>query len=738
MQFTWGIVFLIVAILANLGLGLLVLRTKTSSATNRLFFIMTLNASLWITINYLSVTALDTASTLFYARAEVAIATIHSMMVFLTVHTYPQVKLRFKNLYAALIIAATLVVSFLCLTPLVFDALSGFGQHSEVHPGPLIPVLGIANILLIGGSIVTLATRLKHLHGQPRRHALYLLLGVLATNAGGFFTNFVLVNLFHINSLLRVPPYLSLVFAAIMVFAIVTQHLFDIRIFIRRTVIFSTLIGFSLATYSLIVYLFTLVLGSRSSLDLGSSNTYIDLLTVLIVGASFEKIKTWISERTDRWLFKKEYKQQVVIKELSQKLNNVIGLDEALESVMQTIAKALHLQHAVTYVFQQSDKGEQAIKRIKQIGYAATQRLILEDQDFTIQYFCSHREIIKVAELQISLEQEQEMIEHKQTPEEYKSASEFIRAHAIKAAVVKKLESLDIAVAIPLWLKEQPIGLILLSQKRSGELFNQQDLTLLGVVGDQAISSIQKAKLYEGDQMKSEFVSIASHELLTPISAIEGYLSMILDENIAGKDLDSQTKDYLSKCFASAKRLSMLVKDLLSVSRIESGKMKIEPQQLDITKAIQDTIDQLRFVAAEKKITLVFDKPTLPFVWADPDRTAQVMVNLVSNAIKYNKPDGSVTVTTELDKRNHLIMIKVTDTGLGMNKEQMSHLFEKFYRVDSSATVGIIGTGLGLYITKSIIERMGGSISVESKEGKGSSFSFTVPVMEVETSAPQA
>ena len=333
------------------------------------------------------------------------------------------------------------------------------------------------------------------------------------------------------------------------------------------------------------------------------------------------------------------------------------------------------------------------------------------------------------------------MINDKKHPEEYKSLSEFIRAHAIKAAMYKKLESMDIAVAMPLWLKEQPIGLILLSGKQSDSNFTSVDMTLLGLVADQAISSIQKAKLYEGDQMKSEFVSIASHELLTPISAIEGYLSMILDEHIAGNNLDDQTKDYLGKCFASAKRLSMLVKDLLSVSRIESGKMKIEPQQLNLQKTIQDTVDQLRFVAEEKKVTLIFEAPNppLPFAWADPDRTAQVMVNLVSNAIKYNRPEnGTVTITTSLNKHDHLITTSVTDTGMGMNREQMSHLFEKFYRIDSKQTMGILGTGLGLYITKSIVERMGGSINVQSTPEKGSTFSFSVPVLQVENAVPKA
>jgi signal transduction histidine kinase len=334
-----------------------------------------------------------------------------------------------------------------------------------------------------------------------------------------------------------------------------------------------------------------------------------------------------------------------------------------------------------------------------------------------------------VHDLQLELEREKLLIERKRE----KQTGDFVRQHAIKQAVYKKLESLDAAVVIPLHLNNQPLGLVILSDKLNGEGYHQQDMALLDVVGGQAISSIQKAKLYEGDQMKSEFVSIASHELLTPISAMEGYLSMILDEGI-GK-VDPQAREYLSKVYTSAKRLSLLIKDLLSVSRIESGKMKVESQQLDMVKMVTDTIDQLRFMAKDKGLELIFEAPTkpLPPVWADPDRTMQVMVNLVSNSIKYTR-QGTVTISFDVDKHQGTFKTSVTDSGIGLSKSAQKHLFNKFYRVDSPETTGIIGTGLGLYITKSIIEKMGGTISCKSTEGKGSTFSFTLPLFKVETS----
>jgi signal transduction histidine kinase len=280
-----------------------------------------------------------------------------------------------------------------------------------------------------------------------------------------------------------------------------------------------------------------------------------------------------------------------------------------------------------------------------------------------------------------------------------------------------------------------PIGLLLLSAKRSGELYSAADLALLEAVGHQAIITIQRAKLYEGDQMKTQFVSIASHELLTPISAIEGYITLVLQQH--KEDMAPKTAEFLGNVNSAIHRLSTLVRDLLSVSRLESGRITMTPQSFDISKSIRETLAQLEFVAKERGITLTLDPlpENLPQAYADPERTTQVLMNLVGNAIKYNRPDGRVTIEVSAGKGDGMIKVGVTDTGIGMNKEHMSHLFEKFYRVASSETVGIVGTGLGLYITKSIVERMGGQISVKSMPGKGSTFSFALPTTKEKAGA---
>jgi Signal transduction histidine kinase len=159
---------------------------------------------------------------------------------------------------------------------------------------------------------------------------------------------------------------------------------------------------------------------------------------------------------------------------------------------------------------------------------------------------------------------------------------------------------------------------------------------------------------------------------------------------------------------------------------------------VEIDHQIEQALDQLHFLAEEKKLALTFEKPAepLPAVLADTDRITEVLINLIGNAIKYT-PQGAVTVKTLLDLHGKFVKIEISDTGLGMSKQEQAHLFEKFYRISSPQTTGIMGTGLGLYITKSMVEKMGGSIDVESVPGKGSTFSFILPVFQVQ-STPKA
>jgi signal transduction histidine kinase len=224
-------------------------------------------------------------------------------------------------------------------------------------------------------------------------------------------------------------------------------------------------------------------------------------------------------------------------------------------------------------------------------------------------------------------------------------------------------------------------------------------------------------KIQEVDRMKDEFISIASHELRTPLTSIKGYVSLIIEGDY-GKIANKKMLEGLERIMVSTNRLENLVEDLLNVSRIEQGRLAVEMKAVETGPAIEEVISQLRITAEQKKLELIYakDGEKTPPAYADPERLKQVLVNLIGNAIKYTET-GSVTVAEEI--KDDKLRIKITDTGIGISPEDQKSLFQKFYRVRSEKTESIQGTGLGLWITKQIIELMNGKIYLESIEGRG-------------------
>ena len=279
------------------------------------------------------------------------------------------------------------------------------------------------------------------------------------------------------------------------------------------------------------------------------------------------------------------------------------------------------------------------------------------------------------------------------------------------------------------------------------------------------------AHLKELDAMKTEFVSLASHELLTPVSAIEGYLSMLLDEKMARVD-DPKAKKYLDNVYLSAKRLARLIADMLNISRIEEGRLSVEKSDVNIGDTIDQVIAEIRFKAEERKQKVVFKRePQANFsTYGDPDKIKEIVINIIGNSIKYSRDPGTVTITVQkvprqmvdstwarieadikarpLDDQEAIksavdphyrelvgdeqLMISVKDQGVGIPREELPRLFKKFHRVGNYSTQESQGTGLGLYISRALVELQHGRIWADSEgEGKGSTFTFTLPDLAV-------
>ena len=238
---------------------------------------------------------------------------------------------------------------------------------------------------------------------------------------------------------------------------------------------------------------------------------------------------------------------------------------------------------------------------------------------------------------------------------------------------------------------------------------------------------IEEAK-QEIDRLKSEFISNTSHELRTPLQSIMGFTKLMLQ----GKVPDSETQnEFLGIIDKQSVRLADLINDLLDVSRIESGRFTVQKQLLSICDVLQGVAKELDSIAHEKGVVIVRDVPSaIPELEADEKRIRQVVINLLGNAIKFSNENSEIVIRVEVSDDN--VLISISDQGTGIPPEAIPHLFDRFYQVDGSMTRTSGGSGLGLYISAQIVEAHGGRIWAESEMGKGSTFSFTLPLSPVD------
>jgi signal transduction histidine kinase len=229
--------------------------------------------------------------------------------------------------------------------------------------------------------------------------------------------------------------------------------------------------------------------------------------------------------------------------------------------------------------------------------------------------------------------------------------------------------------------------------------------------------------IQEANRMKSDFVSMVSHELRTPLTSIEGYVELLLDR----ARLSDEARESLETVKRSADRLLALINELLDLSRIEAGKVELHRSPVDLGAAIRAVAASLRPLLESKRQRLTVDvDPALPPVWADADRVAQILTNLVGNAQKYTPPGGAIAIEA---RRGHgLVDVRVRDTGVGLTAEEQARLFTPFYRAHREGMPRGVGTGLGLAITRLLVELHGGHVAVSSGPGQGSTFSFGLPI----------
>lgn len=279
-------------------------------------------------------------------------------------------------------------------------------------------------------------------------------------------------------------------------------------------------------------------------------------------------------------------------------------------------------------------------------------------------------------------------------------------------------------------LNQQEVRAVISLESPHCNAFNQYDMDFITRLADHAAMAIQNARLYQqaqtANQAKTEFMSVASHELKIPMTSIKGYAKLLTLG--AGGDLNARQREFLEIISANVDRMDRLVADLLDVSRIEAGRLRLEMGRVDLNEVIETVIQSVRAQIEAKRLTLTLDIPTtLPPVWGDHGRVVQILTNLISNAYKYTPDGGQIHIAVN-GKSSRCLNISVSDTGVGISPEDQQKLFTKFFRADDPRVRDVPGTGLGLSITRSLVEIHGGEIWLQSEPDRGTTFTFTLPI----------
>jgi signal transduction histidine kinase len=515
-----------------------------------------------------------------------------------------------------------------------------------------------------------------------------------------------------LNTAISISPF-------IVAYAIFRYRLMDIRLVARQVYLY-----FGSAIFAYLIFYLVSIFEEKLFGSIYSENA---LLFGALIAISFAfvygLVLKLLNRLADKHLFSGLYNYQAAINRLSSQLTYHTDLTEITELITQTIREVMGV-NKVEILIDVKNTRDPLIKYLKQ-----TERPIVLD------------------ELQALLNDER-----------LKTQSGDFQI------LINQMEKIGASVCLPLISNKRLIGEIILGPKPLNDPFTTEDLELLTTLSNQAGIAIDNAQLYKevkdfnktlkqkvNEQtmslqdktkvleeqaehlkkllaMRSEFLDIASHQLKTPISVISGTISMFKEGSV--QKMPKETEDKLiDNIYQKSLKISQIIRDILQASEFDTEKFSFVEKRIvpvDLNKMLTEVVKDSQSLADEKKLQLIFTpNPANPQIKSDPDYLEQAFSNLVDNALKYTK-EGKVEVI--LDENPQSVIIKVRDTGVGIPKDDQTRMFGKFERAKNAVDMYTDGSGLGLFITKEIIEaHPGGTITFTSEEGKGTEFTITIP-----------
>ena len=576
----------------------------------------------------------------------------------------------------------------------------------------------LAFVTAYGVSVLFLINAISRSLGSERHKYVQILVSILIVGFTGLIMNLYLPSIGKYTFIWSAPFLVVLVVLTSSV-SIVRYKTFDIKLAAVRSVAYFLSLLTLAGIYYAVAYLFSVAV-FQGEVNSSFSLSPLNILLALGLAFIFQPIKNLFDKITDDIFYRDRYNSDEFYARLSEVLTSTTDLRNLLQRAAHEIGTTL--------------KSEQTF--------------------FFVQYNHSHHVSAGTSHhVSLPVEDAHELNEYV-----VKNGGDTLITNLLPVTdrIHRLLTSHRIEVLMPLMRGPRVIGYLGLGDQRTTGYTNR-DMRVLQTVSDELVIAIQNAlsvqevkdinihleqridsatkelqksntQLRHLDTTKDEFLSMASHQLRTPLTSVKGYLSMVL-EGDAGKITDMQ-KHLLSEAFTSSERMVHLIHDFLNVSRLQTGKFVLEQHPFDLAKLVKEEVDSLRRTAQSRSMKLkLVNKVGELMLNIDENKIRQVVMNFVDNALYYSHENTTIIISLEENGEN--IEFKVVDTGIGVPKSEQAQLFSKFYRASNARKQRPDGTGVGIFLAKKVVTSHGGDVLFESTEGKGSTFGFTLPVKKL-------
>lgn len=710
-------VLLVVVGILNIVIGITIFRRTTPTLARWPFLALLLATGWWaISIAFFTVARSVEWAQLFVDSYYIAAIAIGSGLTAFSLSISKQ--LRYRPLLLFLSYIPTIILLIITLSTrgwivevnTVTGSLTSRVTLNELHYS----LYGVAFLLMFGIGTAIFWRAMRQARGKVLHRNQVIMAGITFAGFIGILFNLILPWL-GIYDYIAVGPLFSIFFALSVTYAIVRYSFFDLRQTIVMSISYVLASLVAIAVYLGVIWIFGIVFVSATSNQYLIGTVY--LAIALIIATTFNIFRRIFDQLTARLFLREQRNVEVVIDEFGDAILGDTDSQSIVEKAEGVISETVHPTQVGFVLVRDND--------VRTIAFPDTK---------------SKKLTAVIPLLDVVTEDMQTIVTD--------------TARVGHRREIDRLLHQDIAIVIRMQLKDRLIGYLVIGSKKNGGVYTSSEAHMLNAMADElalAIDSsyrfqeiqqfnsrlkrevnkatrdlrVSNQQLRDLDATKDEFVSMASHQLRTPLTSVKGYISMVL-EGDAGKITDEQ-RQLLGEAFASSERMVHLIGDFLNVSRIQTGKFMIDRQQCDIAKLVEQEVEGMLPMAENHALTIEYRHAGLiPMLYLDEGKIRQVVMNFIDNAVYYSPEGGKILVRLFVEDGDVVCTIK--DKGIGVPKDVQHKLFTKFFRAGNAQLQRPDGTGIGLYLAKKVIDGHGGRILVESQEGKGSTFGFRLPI----------